>query len=117
MKYLILIYRNPQARQVWETLPEEQRAAGFAAYAELDEELAASGELIVSEALAGPEAGRRVRVAEGRTITSDGPFAESAEVVGGFYVLRATDRDAAVAVARQIPAEAIELRPIMEVGG
>jgi hypothetical protein len=58
-----------------------------------------------------------VQVRDGEVIVSDGPFAESAEVVGGFYVLRATDRDAAVAVAQQIPAEAIELRPIMEVGG
>jgi hypothetical protein len=58
-----------------------------------------------------------VRVRDGDVIVSDGPFAESAEVVGGFYVLRAGDRDAAVAVARQIPAEAIELRPIMEVDG
>jgi hypothetical protein len=58
-----------------------------------------------------------VQVRDGEVIVTDGPFAESAEVVGGFYVLRATDRDAAVAVARQIPAEVIELRPIMEVGG
>jgi hypothetical protein len=58
-----------------------------------------------------------VRVRGGDVIVSDGPFAESAEVVGGFYVLRARDRDAAVAVARQIPAEAVELRPIMEVDG
>ncbi|MGH9289294.1 MAG: YciI family protein [Acidimicrobiales bacterium] len=58
-----------------------------------------------------------VQVRDGEVIVSDGPFAESAEVVGGFYVLRATDKDAAIAVARQIPAEAIELRPIMEVGG
>ena len=58
-----------------------------------------------------------VQVRDGDVVVSDGPFAESAEVVGGFYVLRAADRDTAVAVARQIPAEAVELRPIMEVGG
>src|SRR5262245_4283878 len=58
-----------------------------------------------------------VQVRDGDVIVSDGPFAKSAEVVGGFYVLGASDRDSAVAVARQIPAEAIELRPIMEVGG
>jgi hypothetical protein len=61
--------------------------------------------------------GTTVRVRGGEVIVSDGPFAESAEVVGGFYVLRATDQDAALAAARQIPAEAIELRPIMEFGG
>jgi hypothetical protein len=58
-----------------------------------------------------------VQVRDGEVIVTDGPFAESAEVVGGFYVLRAADRDAALALARQIPAEAVELRPIMEVGG
>jgi hypothetical protein len=58
-----------------------------------------------------------VQVRNGDVIVSDGPFAESAEVVGGFYVLRASDRDAAVAVVCQMPAEAIELRPVMEVGG
>ncbi|MGH9228387.1 MAG: YciI family protein [Acidimicrobiales bacterium] len=58
-----------------------------------------------------------VQVRDGEVIVSDGPFAESAEVVGGFYVLSAADRGAALAVARQIPAEAIELRPVMEVGG
>ncbi len=58
-----------------------------------------------------------VQVRDGEVIVSDGPYAESAEVVGGFYVLRARDRDAAVEVAGQIPAEAVELRPIMEVGG
>jgi hypothetical protein len=58
-----------------------------------------------------------VQVRNGDVIVSDGPFAASAEVVGGFYVLRASDRDTAVAVARKIPAEAVELRPIMEVGG
>jgi hypothetical protein len=58
-----------------------------------------------------------VQVRDGDVIVTDGPYAESAEVVGGFYVLRASDRDTAVAVARQIPAEAVELRPTMEVGG
>ncbi|HZA78217.1 MAG TPA: YciI family protein [Acidimicrobiales bacterium] len=57
-----------------------------------------------------------VQVRDGEVIVTDGPYAESAEVVGGFYLLGAADRDEAVALAKQIPAEAIELRPIMELG-
>jgi len=58
-----------------------------------------------------------VQVRDGEVIVTDGPLIESAEVVGGFYLLRAADRDEAVALAEQIPAEAIELRPIMELDG
>ena len=58
-----------------------------------------------------------VQVRDGEVMVTDGPFAESAEVVGGFYLLRAADRDEAVAVAKGIPADAVELRPIGEVGG
>ena len=57
-----------------------------------------------------------VQVRDDDVIVTDGPFAESAEVVGGFYLLRAERDDEAVALAKQIPAEAIELRPIMELG-
>lgn len=57
-----------------------------------------------------------LQVRDGEVIVTDGPYAESAEVVGGFYVLRAAGRDEAVTLAEQIPAEAIELRPIMELG-
>lgn len=57
-----------------------------------------------------------VRERDGEVIVTDGPFAESAEVVGGFYVLRAPSHDEAVALAGRIPAEAVELRPIMELG-
>jgi hypothetical protein len=56
-----------------------------------------------------------VRVRDGEVIVTDGPYAESAEVVGGFYVLRASGHDDAVALAARIPAEVVELRPIMEV--
>ena len=57
-----------------------------------------------------------VRVRDGEVQVTDGPFAEGAEVVGGFYLLAPMERDAAVAVAADIPAEAVELRPIMDFG-
>jgi len=52
VKYLVLIYTNPEARQLWEQLPEAEQSAGLQAYAALNENLAASGEMIVSESLA-----------------------------------------------------------------
>jgi hypothetical protein len=120
VKYLILIFRNPRARQVWEGLPAAQRAAGFVAYATLDEELAASGELIVSEALVDPKAGKRVRVVDGRTIASDGPFAEVKEELAGFYLVECDTIDRAVEIAGRIPGAEyldLEVRPVLSLGG
>lgn len=120
MKYLILIYNNPQARQIWASLPEEQRAAGFQAYAELDDELAASGELIVSEALADASTGKRVTVRGGQTITSDGPFAEVKEQLAGVYLVECDTIDRAVEIAARVPGAGdleLEVRPVLSLGG
>ena len=87
MKYLILIYSNPASREIWEGFSDEQRAEGFRYYGAITEELAASGELIVTEALADPSLTRRVTVRDGQTLTSDGPFAEAKELLAGFYLL------------------------------
>ena len=67
MKYVILLYENPAMREVWQSLPEAERAEGVGVYAALDADLAASGELVVSEALADPSLGTRVTVRDGRT--------------------------------------------------
>jgi hypothetical protein len=85
VKYLLLIYVNPASREIWQALPEDQRAEGLRAHAALNEKLAASGELIVTEALADESLAKRVSVREGRTITSDGPFAEAKEFLAGIY--------------------------------
>ena len=74
MKYLLLIYHNPQARQMWESFSEEEKAEGLALYAALNNDLAASGELIVTEALEDPSAASRVSVTDGRTVAGDGPM-------------------------------------------
>ena len=59
MKYVILIYSNPQSRQIWERLTDDERAQALGSYAELNADLAHSGELIVAEALADPAQSRR----------------------------------------------------------
>jgi len=73
MKYVILIRHNPKAREVWASMPTEQRSEGLAVYAALTEDLVASGELIVSEALADPSMAMRVSVRDGEVIASGPP--------------------------------------------
>lgn len=120
MKYVILIYSNPMTRKIWEELPESQRAEGWDAYAVLNEELAASGEAIVQEALADTALARRVTVSEGRTMTSDGPFAEVKEHLAGFYLVECETFERAVEIAARIPEAEfglVEVRPVLDLGG
>ena len=121
MKYVILIYSNPTSRKLWESFSDAERAEGFQAYAALDEDLAASGELIVSEALADPSTATRVAVREGRTITTDGPFAEAKELLAGFYLVDCDSHERAVAIAARVPGMAelglVEVRPVLDHGG
>jgi len=121
VKYVILIYSNPTSRKLWESLSDAERAEGFRAYAALDEDLAASGEMIVSEALADPSTARRVSVQEDRTITTDGPFAEAKELLAGFYLVECDSLDRAIAIAARIPGLAelglVEVRPVLDLGG
>jgi hypothetical protein len=120
VKYLVLIYSNPASREIWEGFSDEQRAEGFRYYGAITEELAASGELIVTEALADPSLTRRVTVRDGQTVTSDGPFAEAKELLAGFYLLDCDSMERAVQVAARLPeAELglIEVRPVLTLGG
>lgn len=120
MRYLILIYNNPQSRQIWESLPEDARAAGYQAYADLDDELTGSGELIVSEALADASTATRVTVRDGQTIASDGPFAEVKEQLAGFYLVECETLARAVEIAARVPGSEyleLEVRPVLSLGG
>ena len=120
MKYLLLIYLNRESREVWMALPESQRAEGLGAHAVLNEELAASGELIVTEALADTSLAKRVSVRQGRKITSDGPFAEAKEILAGFYLVECESIERAIELAARMPEAPIgeiEVRPIMDLKG
>ena len=120
MKYLILIYGNPRSRSTWEGFTDAERAKGWAAYAALNQDLAASGELVVSEALADPSLARRVTVQAGRTTTTDGPFAEVKEQLAGFFLVECESIERAVEIAARVP-EAdlglLEVRPVMDRSG
>ncbi|MBB5802408.1 hypothetical protein F4560_002176 [Saccharothrix ecbatanensis] len=116
MKYLVLIYSNPESRAIWDRMAQEDRATGLEAYAALNEELAASGELVVTEALADPALTTRVTVREGQALTTDGPFAEAKELLAGFYLVDCETRERAVEIAARVPEAQlglVEVRPVL----
>jgi hypothetical protein len=120
MKYMILIHSNPASREAWEKFSEAERGQGMDAYAALNEDLAESGELIVTEALADASTGKRVAVQGGRTIISDGPFAEAKEQLAGFYLVDCESVDRAIEIAAQVPGIPpleVEVRPVLSYGG
>jgi hypothetical protein len=120
MKYLLLIYQNPGAREVWEAFSASEQGDALAAYTALNEDLADSGELIVTEALADQSVAKRVTVRGGQVMTSDGPFAEVKEQLAGFYLVECQSIERAIEIAARIPeapdAE-IEVRPILTYSG
>ena len=117
MKYLILIHSNPQSREIWESFTDQQRSEGYAYYAALNDELIASGEMIVSEALADPSMGRRAPAGAGSPVSmSDGPFAEVKEHLAGFFLVQCETMERALKIAARVPeAELglVEVRPVL----
>ena len=120
MKYVVLIYGNPESRAAWEGMSAEQQAAGLAYYQQLSDDLDASGERVISERLAFPELATRVSVGDHGTTTTDGPFAEAKEFLAGFYLLDCESHERAVEIAARIPEAAfavVEVRPVMGLHG
>ena len=118
MKYMLLIHQGdtptPQDPQAWATLSDEEQKAVFADYQALRQ----TPGVTPGHGLAAPETATTVRVQDGKTLTTDGPFVELKEAVGGYLVYEADDLDAAIELAARIPAArmggAIEVRPIVE---
>jgi hypothetical protein len=122
MRYVILIYSNPATEQTFDALPPAQRKAGMAAFRALNEQLTASGVMVATEALADPSLAKQVHVSDGRTVTSDGPFAEAKEHLAGFYLIDCDSIDTAIGYAAQVHEAAagldlIEVRPVMNLNG
>ncbi|MEV8506911.1 YciI family protein [Actinoplanes sp. NPDC051475] len=120
MKYLILIQSNERSLAVWETLTDQQRTDFGVGHLKLTEEMAEAGVHVASEGLADPSLARWVSVRDGRTVASDGPFAEVKEHLAGFYLIDCADLDEAVAWAAKVPDAAytqVEVRPVLDMSG
>jgi hypothetical protein len=111
MQYALLIYTDPQAGQ-----PEDFETV-MAAYNEFTANVQAEGIMVAGEALHDVETATTVRVRDGAATHTDGPFAETKEVFGGFYIVDVPDLDAAIAVAERLPGSwwgSVEVRPIVD---
>ena len=118
MKYMLLIHQGttptPNDQEAWQSLPEAEQKAIYAAYQALNETPGVSP----GEQMQPPETATTVRVEDGRTLTTDGPFVDTKEALGGYFMFEADDLDAAIELASRIPAArlggAIEVRPLVE---
>jgi hypothetical protein len=120
VKYLIMLYGNPMTREWWAGLSDAQKNEAAGGHFAINEALAASGEMIVTQALADPATGQRVSLVDGQAVTSDGPFAEVKEYLAGFYLVDVDSPERAVEIAGQFPEAEwglVEVRPILELGG
>ena len=114
MKYALLIYNAEPT----ETVPDDQMAAEMDGYRAFGEHITGRGANLGGEALQPTATATTVRVQDGQTISTDGPFAETKEALGGFYLVEAADLDEAIRYAAMIPGAthgSVEIRPIWEV--
>lgn len=114
MRYMLLIYADEQA---W-TEPERQRCYGEST--DLARQLRAAGKLVATSPLQPVAAATSVRVREGKRTITDGPFAETREQLGGYFLIDAKDLDDAIAIAGRIPGArqgTVEIRPVLDLPG
>ena len=112
MQYLCLIYED---EKVSDNMSPAEQGAFFGAYGTFTKEIKASGHMVAGDALQPVATATTVRVRNGKITTTDGPFAETREQLGGYYLIEAKDLDDAIAIAARIPSAvhgSIEVRPI-----
>jgi len=113
MKYLLLIYDNEQE---WGALGEAEKQRIYGEYRKLSEELQASERLVSGSQLAPTSAATSVRVRDDKQLVTDGPFAETHEQLGGYFLIEAKDLDEAISIAGRVPSArmgTIEVRPLV----
>ncbi|MEP0879711.1 YciI family protein [Funiculus sociatus GB2-M2] len=114
MKYVLLIYLEENA------LSEPEREQCYAESAQLAQQLDSKGQYLTTAPLHPVATATSVRVRDGKPLVTDGPFAETREQLGGFFLINAQDLDEAIAIATQIPGAqvgTVEIRPVIEVAG
>jgi hypothetical protein len=114
MKYLLLIYDD---EQMWAGMTQEESQGLMQEYMAYSEEAFGNGVAKAGDALQPTSTATTVRVRDGQTLTTDGPYAETKEQLGGYYLVEAADLDEAIRWAAKIPSArigSIEVRPVME---
>jgi hypothetical protein len=116
MQYLMLIY-GVEAN--WRKMTAQEQATMYQEFGKLTQELQESGKFRAGSQLAPTTSATTVRVRDGKRVTTDGPFAETKEQLGGYYLVEANDLDDAIAIAGRIPlarSGSIEVRPLVAAG-
>lgn len=114
MKYMLLVYLDEQA------MSQTEREHCYVESAQLTQQLHSSGQYLGASPLHPISTATSVRVREGKRLVTDGPFAETREQLGGYYLIEARDLDEAIRIAERIPPVrfgTIEIRPVMEIDG
>jgi hypothetical protein len=113
MQYMLLIYGNESS---WNSVSDDERQQIMEGYGAFTQELRDAGAMVAGDALQPTQTATTVRVQEDETLTTDGPFAETKEQLGGYYLIEAESLDDAIAWAAKIPASrhgSVEVRPVM----
>jgi hypothetical protein len=114
MKYMLLIYMGEEA------MNEAEREHCYVESTQLAHDLSASGQYLAANPLHPVSTATSVKVRDGKSLVTDGPFAETREQLGGYFLIEAKNLDEAIAVAARIPAArvgTVEIRPVMEIPG
>jgi hypothetical protein len=114
MKYMLLIYFDEQA------LSETEREACYVESTQLANQMKSSGQYLAANPLHPTATATSVRVREGKRFVTDGPFAETREHLGGYFLIDARDLDEAIGIAARIPMArkgTVEVRPVIEIAG
>jgi hypothetical protein len=114
MKYMLLIYMGENA------MTDGERQQCYQDSTQLAHDLHGSGQFISANPLQPVTAATSLRIREGRRLITDGPFAETREALGGYFLIEAKDLDEAIAVASRIPGAkkgTVEIRPVLEISG
>ena len=117
MKYMLLIYDN---EKVWADMPPAEQGRLFGEYMKFTEDIKASGHYIAGAPLQPVATATSVRVRDGKRFVTDGPFAETREQLGGYFLIEAKNLDEAITIAARIPMAhkgTIEVRPVVEIAG
>ena len=114
MKYMLLVYLNE------DVMNDEERAHCYVESAQLAQDLSSAGQYLDASPLHPVATATSVQMRDGKRLVTDGPFAETREQLGGYYLVEAHDLDEAIGIAERIPPArfgTVEIRPVLEIGG